>query len=174
MPRKASASMVRADFLTGLVLIVMSLYVILESWRMPRFQEVGAHPLSAPGIVPAFLAAVLIIFGAVLVGRSIRAGGHRLEPSGQKARAILGRPGNRRLLLTAVFCVGYAGVLIGRVPYPLATGLFIFFFVVLFEWEPGLPAARSARIFGGAAVLAVAITWIVSWVFERLFLVTLP
>ncbi|MFB3816426.1 MAG: tripartite tricarboxylate transporter TctB family protein [Candidatus Methylomirabilales bacterium] len=166
--------MVRADFLTGLFLVVMSVYVILESWRMPRFQELGAHPLSAPGIVPAFLAAILIVFGAILIGRSIRAGGHRLELSHEKARAILGRPGNRRLLLTAALCVGYAGVLIGRVPYPLATGLFIFAFVVLFEWEPGLPAGRSVRIFGAAAVLAVAMAWMVSWVFERLFLVTLP
>jgi putative tricarboxylic transport membrane protein len=166
--------MVRADFLTGLFLIVGNAYVILESWRMPRFQDLGAHPLSAPGIVPAFLAAILIIFGAILVGRAVRAGGHRLDLSREKAGVILGRPGNRRLLLTAALCVGYAGVLIGRVPYALATGLFIFLFVVLFEWEPGLPPARSVRIFGGAAVLAVAIAWVVSWVFERLFLVTLP
>ncbi len=166
--------MVRADFLTGLFLLVFGGFVIAESGRMPRFAELGAHPLSAPGIVPAFLAVVLMIFGAVLAGRSARAGGHRLDLSGEKARAVLAHPGNRRLLLTAALSVGYAGVLLGRVPYALATGLYVFSFVFLFEWEPGLPPARTARVLAAAAALALVTAAAVSWVFERLFLVTLP
>jgi putative tricarboxylic transport membrane protein len=166
--------MVRADFVTGIVLILGSLYVIFESYRMPRMEHLGAHPLSVPGVVPAFLAAVLIVFGLVLVVRSIVAGGHRLGLSASKAQRILAKPGNRRLLVTLVLTIGYAGILIGRIPYELATGLFIFAFIVLFEWEGGLTPARYASLFGVAAVLAVATTLLVSWSFERLFLVTLP
>ncbi|HSC71096.1 MAG TPA: tripartite tricarboxylate transporter TctB family protein [Candidatus Methylomirabilis sp.] len=166
--------MVRADFLTGVVLILSSLYVIFESWRMPRMEHLGAHPLSVPGVVPAFLAAVLIIFGVVLVIRSVRAGGHRLGLSVAKATEVLAKPGNQRLLITLVLTIGYAGFLIGRIPYELATGLFVFAFIVLFEWERGLTPARYTRLFGVAAVLAVVFTGLVSWVFERLFLVTLP
>jgi len=166
--------MARADFLTGIVLILGSLYVIFESWRMPRMEHLGAHPLSVPGVVPGFLAAILILFGGVLVIRSVLAGGHRLRISASGAREVLARPGNQRLLLTAVLTIGYAGVLIGRVPYALATGLFIFAFILLFEWEKGLPPARTARLVGFAAVLAVAVTVLVSYSFERLFLVTLP
>jgi putative tricarboxylic transport membrane protein len=166
--------MVRADFLTGIVLILSSLYVILESWRMPRMEHLGAHPLSVPGVVPAFLAVVLIISGTVLVIRSVRAGGHRLGLSADKVREVLAKPGNRRLLITLGLTIGYAGVLIGRIPYQLATGLFIFGFIVLFEWERGLTPARYAKLVGVAAVLAAVTAGIVSWSFERLFLVTLP
>jgi putative tricarboxylic transport membrane protein len=166
--------MVRADFLTGVVLILSSLYVIFESWRMPRMEYLGAHPLSTPGIVPAFLAVILIIFGGVLVIRSVLAGGHRFELSADTARNVLAKPGNQRLLITLVLTVGYAGFLVGRIPYELATGLFIFGFIVLFEWERSLPPARRVRMCAVAAILAAAITGLVSWAFEHLFLVTLP
>jgi putative tricarboxylic transport membrane protein len=166
--------MVRADFLTGVVLILGSLYVIFESWRMPRMEHLGAHPLSTPGVVPAFLAVILIISGGVLVIRSVRAGGHRLGLSADKVREVLSKPGNQRLLLTAILTIGYAGFLIGRVPYEVATGLFIFAFIFIFEWERGIAAARCAKLFVVAAVLAAATSGLVSWSFERLFLVTLP
>jgi len=166
--------MARADFLTGVVLILSSLYVIFESWRMPRMEHLGAHQLSTPGIVPAFLAVVLIIFGGVLVIRSILAGGHRLGLSVAKGREVLAKPGNLRLLITAILTIGYAGFLIGRVPYEVATGLFIFAFIVIFEWERGIAAARCAKLFVAAAILAALATGLVSWAFERLFLVTLP
>jgi putative tricarboxylic transport membrane protein len=166
--------MVRADFLTGVVLIIGSLYVIFESWRMPRMEHLGAHPLSVPGVVPAFLGVVLIIFGVVLVVRSVRAGGHRLGLSTGKVRAVLARPGNQRLLITVALTIGYAGFLVGRIPYELATGLFIFAFVVTFEWEPGRAAAKYVRLIAAVVVLAAVTTGLVSWVFERLFLVTLP
>lgn len=166
--------MVRADFVTGIALILGSLYVIFESWRMPRMEHLGAHPLSVPGVVPMFLAVVLIVSGGVLVIRSVRAGGHRLGLSTAKAREVLAKPGNQRLLITLVLTIVYAGFLIGRIPYQLATGFFIFAFIVLFEWEWGLTSARYARLVGVSAILAVVITGFVSWAFERLFLVTLP
>jgi len=166
--------MVRADFLTGVVLILFSLYVILESWRMPRMEHLGAHPLSVPGVVPAFLAVILIIAGAVLVIRSVRAGGHRLQLSADKVREVLGKAGNQRLLITLALTVGYAGFLVGRIPYELATGLFIFAFIVIFEWERGRAATKYVRLVVAAAILAVVTTGLVSLAFERLFLVTLP
>jgi putative tricarboxylic transport membrane protein len=166
--------MIRADFITGIVLIVVNLYIIFESWRMPRMEHLGAHPLSVPGIVPAFLAVLLIISGGVLVIRSVMAGGHRLGLSAATARAVLAKPGNRRLLVTLALTIGYAGVLLGHVGYELSTGVFIFAFIVLFEWERGLAPARVTRLIAAAAILAAAATLVVSWTFERLFLVTLP
>jgi putative tricarboxylic transport membrane protein len=137
-------------------------------------ESLGGNLLSAPGIVPALLAVVLIIFGGILVIRSVRAGGHRLGLSLARTRQVLSRPGNQRLLLTGALTIGYAGVLVGRIPYELATGLFVFTFVVLFEWKRGLPAARYVRLLAMAAILAGVTTGLVSWAFERLFLVTLP
>jgi putative tricarboxylic transport membrane protein len=166
--------MVRADFITGIVLILVSLYVLVESWRMPRMEHLGAHPLSVPGVVPAFLAIVLIVAGVVLVIRSVQAGGHRLRLSSEKLREVLAKPGNRRLAITLVLTVGYAGFLVGRIPYELATGLFIFAFIVVFEWERGRATTRYIRLVVTAAILAAVTTGLVSAAFERLFLVTLP
>lgn len=166
--------MVRADFLTGISLISLSLYVIIESWRMPRLEHLKVHPLSVPGIVPAFIGMVLLIFGTVLVIRSIRRGGHRLGFSYEGFRRMLSNPGNQRLLLTAILCIGYAGFLIGTLPYWLATGLFVFLFIILFEWERGMNVARRKKCLISAALIAILSSAAITLVFERLFLVALP
>lgn len=166
--------MVKADFVTGIVLILVGLYVIFESWRMPRFENLHVHPMSVPGLVPAFIAAVIIIFGLQLVFRGILRGGHRLSITREACGRIVRDPGNQRLLVTAVLTVAYAGLMVGRVPYPLATGLFVFFFVLIFERTPGMTRAKWVRCLLAAFILAVVTAVAVSVAFERLFLVTLP
>ena len=166
--------MKKADYLTGLALILLSIYVLVESWRMPRLEHLQAHPLSVPGIVPAFLAVVLMIFGLILVVRSVRAGGHHLSLSRAGIRKTLAEPGNRRLLLTALLTFVYAGILVGRTPYMLVTSLFVFAFVVIFEWRRGMSFREMRRLGLAAAVLAIVFAVAVSYTFERLFLVTLP
>jgi hypothetical protein len=164
----------KADFLTGLALILLGIYVLVESWRMPRMENLHVNPFSVPGIVPAFLAVVLLIFGLILVVRSVRAGGHHLGLSRAGIRKALADPGNRRLLLTALLIFVYAGVLVGHTPYPLVTGLFIFIFVVAFEWRRGMSFRERGRIGMAAGILAIVFTAAVSYAFERLFLVMLP
>jgi len=141
---------------------------------MPRLQHLKIHPLSVPGIVPAFIGMVLLLFGTILVIRSIRRGGHRLGFSYEGFRRLLSKPGNQYLLLTAILTIGYAGFLIGFLPYWLATGLFIFLFVFLFEWERGMSVAQWRRRLISAGIIAAVSSAAVTLVFERLFLVTLP
>lgn len=166
--------MARADFITGIVLMLLSLYVMFEAWQMPRLEHLKVHPLSVPGIVPAFLASVLFIFGTVLVIRSILRGGYRLGLTNERFRQLLRTPGNQRLLLTALLTIGYAIFLIGTLPYWLATGLFIFVFVILFESERGMPVARWRRCVITAALIATLSSAGITIIFERLFLVALP
>ena len=166
--------MKKADYLTGLALILLSVYVLVESWRMPRLEHLQVHPLSVPGIVPAFLAVVLLVCGLILVGRSVKTGGHRLGWTRESMKRIFSDPGIQRLQLTTVLTIAYAGILVGRIPYWLATGLFIFAFVMIFEWRSGMPVKERSRIGLVAAILAIVVTAAVSYTFERLFLVTLP
>lgn len=171
-PSKAFQEMIKADFITGLVLMGLSVYVLVESWFMDRLGHLNVHPLSVPGIVPAFFASVLFVFGLVLTVRSVLKGGYRLG-TGDLARA-LAEPGNRRLVITASLTVAYAGILIGSVPFWLATGAFVFLFVLLFEFKKIQPPGERLRVVLVAAALAVSTTAIVSLVFERIFLVKLP
>lgn len=166
--------MARADLITGIVLILLNLYVIIESWRMPRLEHLKVHPLSVPGIVPAFIGTVLILFGIVLVMRSIKRGGYRLGFTRDRFSQALKNSGNQRLMLTVFLTVGYAGFLIGALPYWLATGLFIFVFILLFEWKRGIPFSQQQRGIITAAVIAILSSAAVTFVFERLFLVSLP
>jgi hypothetical protein len=166
--------MVKADFITGIVLILISVYVIIESWRMPRLEHLQVHPLSVPGLVPAFLAVVIILFAIQLVIRSVHRGGHRLGITREAFLRTLREPGNQRLLVTAVLTIVYAGFFIGRLPYWLATGLFVFAFVVVFEKKKEMTRAQWTRCTVVAALLATITAAAVSLAFERLFLVTLP
>jgi hypothetical protein len=124
--------------------------------------------------VPAFLGSVILVFAVILVIRSVLAGGHRLALSFHATRGLLSQPGNQRLLVTAILCIGYAGYLVGAISYWLATGLFVFAFMVIFEWRRGMTWREHIRLGLVAGILAVGTSVLVTWVFESVFLVTLP
>lgn len=166
--------MVKADFVTGIAIMFLSLYVIIESWRMPRFEHLKVHPLSVPGIVPAFIALVLFIFGAILFIRSIRNGGLRIRITSESLRRMYAQPGNQRLIQTAILTIGYAGFLVGKIPYGLATGLFIFAFIILFEGKRDMNFAQWRKCIISAVLIAAISSITITLIFERLFLVTLP
>jgi putative tricarboxylic transport membrane protein len=71
-------------------------------------------------------------------------------------------------------CLGYAGLLVGRVPFWLATFGFVLAFVILFEWPLATaPGARVRRLLI-ALVYALAVAVAVTLVFQEVFLVRLP
>ena len=167
-------NMTKADLITGLVLIVFSLVVIEESWRMPRLENLDVPLTSVPGLVPGLLGVVLLILGAALTLRSLIRGGHHLGITRENFARTLQLPGNVRLVVTLVLCVGYAGFMVGRLPYWLATGIFVFLFTGIFEWRRDADRRTRLRALAFAAFLAVVTTAVVTWVFESVFLVTLP
>jgi putative tricarboxylic transport membrane protein len=65
----------RADLWFAVVLVALSLAVMVESWRMPRLADQGAHPMSVPGLTPGLIALVLAMLGIALLWRSLRARG---------------------------------------------------------------------------------------------------
>jgi putative tricarboxylic transport membrane protein len=141
---------------------------------MPRLEERNINPWTAPGVVPGLLGVVLALLGGAMALRSLAAGALRpragqSEAEVREARAALGR-----LLLCLALCLGYAVLLVGRVPFWLATGLFVLTFVVVFEWRRGDAArARLAKL-AAAGLLAGAAMLAIPYVFEHLFLVRLP
>lgn len=154
----------RADLWFSLVLTLFGVAAMVESWRMPRLAELGINPLSAPGLTPGLLALVLTGLGVALLVRSLRA----VRAGAVAAPRAEGSWG--RLALALVLCLLYALVLVGTLPFMVATGLFVFAFTVLFSWTGRRPAATIA----GAALLAVAVAVAVTLLFERVFLVRLP
>jgi hypothetical protein len=165
--------LVRADLITGVVLIVFGLAVVAESYGMPRLEERNINPWTAPGIVPGMLGVIIALLGAVLALRST--GGWRVErpdqPAEERAEA---RASVARLALCAALCVIYAVLFVGRIPFWLASWLFVFAFIAAFEWAPGEVMPARGRKLAVAAAVATATAILVPYVFETLFLVRLP
>ena len=137
---------------------------------MPRLEERGVPIYSVPGIVPGLLGIVILLLGLILLVRAARAGGYRLSKAG--ARNDNDKRGVR-LTLTLLITLGYALGLIGNLPYWLATALFVFAFIAVFEWENATAAAHLRRL-SSALLQAGIVALIVSVVFEKVFLVRLP
>jgi hypothetical protein len=165
------AARVRADLITAVVLVVLGLAVFYFSWTMDRLEVRRIHPSTIPGLVPMCLGAALTLCGGLLAVRS-----WRLDERGGGAallRSLLSWQSVRILTILALALV-FTLVLMGRMPFWLAAGIFIFSFITLFEtvmadapkplvptllWAAGIAAA------GGGGI------W---YVFERIFLVRLP
>ena len=175
-PREApvaqSTWMTKADFVTSLCLIALGIGAAVESYRMPRLEELNVDPYTVPGIVPGLLGSVIAALGMVLLLRSVHRGGWRFDRPG--VRHFFTGPAARRLLLVAGLTLAYAAGLVGRIPFWLATGLFVFAFIILFEWPAASQTGRLPRTIAVALVQSVLTTVAVTAVFQYVFLVRLP
>jgi hypothetical protein len=154
----------RSDLLGGAGWIIFGLLIVVESLRMDRFTSMGAELYTMPGFVPGMIGGVIALLGAVLMLRGWR---RRVAP---RQEAPAGPLLNRRILITMALSLTYAGGLIGRAPFWLATFVFVTAFVGCFAPPEQAPLRRLA-----VAVLAgVLATTVITLVFEQVFLVRLP
>jgi hypothetical protein len=155
----------RADFWFSIAVTVLGVAVVAESLRMPRLENLGVHPMSAPGLTPGLIGLVLAGLGAALFLRTLRV---RAAATAASAESEAG--GGRRLAISMALCLIYAIVLLGWLPFWLATGVFVFAFVLTFTWQ----RRAAARLAATAAALAISVAAAVTLLFERVFLVHLP
>lgn len=167
--------MARKDFISSIVLIVFSVSVIVQSYTMPRLERRGIDPLSAPGVVPGMVGAVLLCLALILFFRSIRRGGFRIVPGKNDSADHAPHQGAvTRVALTLSISIIYAIGFLGRFNYFLGTALYIFIFICLFEFQSGIPLGKQKKMFLIAFIQAVTASLLVTLVFENLFLVDLP
>ena len=169
-----TAGMVKADFVTGLMLIALGIATVVASLEMPRFAELEINPYTVPGLVPGALGLVILILGAALFIRAARAGGWRLMERAAGRGSWWSDPGTRNLALAAALCLAYAAGLVGHVPFWLATSLFVAAFVAAFEWPLARTHAERLRRVAFAVIFAAVISAAVTFVFQEIFLVRLP
>lgn len=169
--------------------MAIGILFFLGGMRMPW--KMREYPwFVGPGFVPCILSTLLFLLGLILFMRTLlrkrRAGVREpgklpaasakpatVEPGRASARVTdqrktsgsgrLGDPGFR-LLLAMGLCALYVFLLLGRIPYWLATSLFVAGFILAFK---GGGLVRSA-IIGVATALAVI------FVFYKVFTVFLP
>ena len=165
--------MVKKDFLTSRVLIAFSLSVIVSSYTMPRLERRGIDPFSAPGVVPGMIGIILLVLALILFIRSVRHGGYLIfRPRSQEESVHRGAV--LRVGLTLVISLIYAIGFLGRIDYTIGTLLYIFTFIVLFEYRWGEPFSSQLKTLGYALLQALIAALLITMVFRKLFLVDLP
>ncbi|HEV2603683.1 MAG TPA: tripartite tricarboxylate transporter TctB family protein [Microvirga sp.] len=161
----------RADLGVAAAFLAFSLTIVALALRMPRFAEQGGEIYTAPGLVPAFYGVILAALSLWLGYRSLQRGALK----GVQARAAAD-PGNSttRLAIAAALGVLFVVGLVGKMPFWLAVTVFVTLFIVIFEWEPGLPTGLRVRRIATAVIQALITGLLVTLVFQKIFLVRLP
>jgi hypothetical protein len=152
----------RSDLVQGAAWALGGGAIVYASWTMDRLERHGAALYSAPGLVPGLLGLVLLVLGILLGVRALREGARR---GGMIGPAL--REGWGGTALVLALCLGYAIGLVGRVPFWLATFLFVTAFIAVFEY-PAWRRMAFAPLYGACASL------LVTYLFETVFLVRLP
>ena len=169
-----------ADRIGGLIWLIFGAALTYGSWTMDRLESQGVSAVTAPGLVPGLLGIGIIAFSLVLVfrrrpARVVGYSGEATAPDGAEAAGSAQPDDWRRLILSWVLCMTFAGVLLGRgLPFWLLAGGFVFLHIVVLE-DPERVAARPLpqRLLI-AALIATATAAIVSFVFQQIFLIRLP
>jgi len=162
----------RADLIGGIAWTTFGVAIVIASVRMDRLDQFGATLYTAPGLVPGLIGALLALLGLALVLRSLRrrAGD---APVLQASQSPKEQSPLVRTAVATVLALVYMLVLIGRMPFPIATAMFVFAFIMMFGVSP-TAAGGLARRAVVAAVTAIATAAIVTLVFQYIFLVRLP
>ena len=166
-------NMGRADFYTALALIVFGITAAVMAFQMPSVEERGQSPYSAPGLLPGILSIVITGLSFILLVRALIRTHGRVGVSGASVRDFFAQAGTRRIIVTMVLCLSYAALL-GKLFFPLLTFLFVFLFVVCFEYERGKAFKPQVKKLLFAALLAFCVSAVVTLIFQYLFLVRLP
>lgn len=173
MDGEAAAETPRADFFFGLFWIVFGGAIAYGSWTMDRLEYLHINPYTAPGLVPGILGAFVALFGAIMALRAWRGGALEAAAPGEP---IVAPEGWRRIALTLSLCVGFSVGLVGHgPPFWLSAAIFVFLHVFLFEYPDrharGEGAWRGLLV---AAAVGVGAAFVITLIFQELFLVRLP
>lgn len=162
----------RLDLYTAAVFLALGIAIICLALSMPTFYDRLQQIYTAPALVPTLHGTIIAVLSIWLGVRALRRGALR-QPVGNTLAAREGYS-NTRLAISALLCLVYAAGLIGRLPFWVATTLFVAAFILLFEWRSGATPRQLVRGVAQAAAIGAGTGIAVTLVFEKLFLVRLP
>jgi len=116
-PPEGTGMDMAGELMLGLFVSFFSLFVIVESLRMPQKGHLGI--MMSPGFVPLFTGIVLFLLSIVINIRALRGGGHQYV--GSLLRSIRKEEEIRRFLWILGIMTLYIVGLIGYMPFIAAT-----------------------------------------------------
>ena len=166
----------RVDLITAAGFFVLGIGVLMLALDMPTFTDRGGDPFTAPGIVPGFYGVVLAGISLVLALRALYRGALRADggPVEGAEGAAPGTYSNARLAIVAALGLLYTVGLVGRMPFWLASALFISAFIGAFEWDRSAPRTLRWRRVAVALLIGAIGGGGAHVVFQEIFFVRLP
>lgn len=131
---------------------------------MDRLEIRQIHPASIPGLVPMGLGILSMICGGLLMVQT------RISASDEK----IDWGQADKLLWATGLCLVFSTLLVGNIPFIVATFLFISTFTARFTWTGDGSRAEKLRKLGFAILLGLIFAGLISALFQYLFLVRLP
>lgn len=160
-----------ADLITSVILTGVGVFVFINAYQMPRLEQRNVHPLTVPGLVPMLLGGVLVVLALLLAYRAFRLTNAESWP------ALLGHlrsPEAARFAAGISLVLIFVLVLLGRMPFWMATALFIFAFILVLEVFLDDEPPRLMRSVIWALLTAVVASAAIYYLFAQIFLVRLP
>lgn len=157
-----------ADKISSVIFGLLGASMFVGGLQMDRLEIRQIHPASIPGLVPMILGIALIICAALLYYEAQQA-----HASNQQSNESSSGSWNDLIVCALLSCV-YATILVGWLPFYLATAIYITTFILYFGREKLLSASTRTRMLITAFVIGPVTAIAVSALFRYGFLVRLP
>lgn len=164
--------LVVADLATGIVILALGGAILALSIAMPDFAERNADPLTAPGIFPGVVGAIMVLLGARLTLRSTRAY-KPIKAPGEPEQPDNGNPATPFRLLVGFLMMAAAVFIIGRADFRFVMSGFCLAYCLFFVGWRSDSGSTVRRIAAVAAVILIA-GILIPIAFEEIFLVRMP
>lgn len=152
------------DFVSSIVMLVLAVYVLVESYKI--YMKAGKLMYLSPGLIPMMLGAILLVLSVVLLASSLKEGGAgaRIGEFKAWAKEMKEDKNTMRMFIGVVLMGLYTFVMLGMLPFWLATFLFMLLLMYFLE------AGSLVKI----VLISVLVTGLVIFLFQVCFRVPLP
>lgn len=167
----------KADFITSIAFMLLGAGMIFAASRMPWIVKSGGLQQDwylSPGLFPAVLGSLLIVFSANVLANAVREGGHRGlgRLIGARLRSLGSNRDLHRMAAAALLVGLYVFVGIGRFDYYVASSVFLFVTMLAFHRTP--EDRITPRLVLKLALIAVVAPLVIGYVFTEFFQVPMP
>lgn len=152
---------VKADFISSIVLIVFSGWVLFLSYRMPAYERVGSY--ARPSLAPTIFSVLLMFCGIILLIRSLSKRGYRISIEKKHFKSVYHSKAVKHffVVLGLVF-VFY--IFLGKMHFVFISCIYVFFNILYFQ---------STALWKNILISGVS-TVFIWYLFNYLFLIPLP
>ncbi len=156
-----------ADKISSLFFGLLGTAMLVGGFQMDRLEIRQIHPASIPGLVPMMLGVALIVCSVLLFYEA-----HQSQTINEETGNSSGSWND--LFVSALMSCIYALLLVGWLPFFLATGIYITTFILYFSRNKIIAPETRIRSIVTAVIIGSTTAVAISALFRYGFLVRLP